>query len=129
MDTMHLKLNSAQLKKISPEPHNAHGDLIEISKVVRYLGGFLVQPLNFTQHIKVRVKKSNYQYNKNSRNMYLTVQTCTTLILMSCITQLDYANAILYGLPKSTLEKYQTIQNMCTKLVLNKNKYSSSSLA
>ena len=46
---MHLKLNSdkteyilfgsqAQLKKIPPEPLNAHSDLIEISKVVRYLG-------------------------------------------------------------------------------------------
>ena len=68
MDTMHLILNSdkteyilfgsqAQLKKISPEPLNAHGDLTEISKVVRYLGVFLHQQLNFKQHIKVKFKK------------------------------------------------------------------------
>ena len=55
---------------------------------------------------------------------YLTVQTCTALIPMLCITHLDYTNAILYGLPKSTLRKYQTIQNMCAKLVFNKDKYS-----
>ena len=52
MDAMCLKLNSdkseyilfrpqAQLKMISPEPLNAHGNLTEISKVMRYLGGFL----------------------------------------------------------------------------------------
>ena len=59
----------------------------------------------------------------------LTVQSCTTLILMLCITHLDYANAMLYGLPSSTLRKYQTIQNTCAKLVLIKNRYSSSSWA
>ena len=57
---------------------------------------------------------------------YLTVQSCTTLALMLCITHLDYANAMLYGLPSSTLRKYQTIQNICAKHVLNKNRYSSS---
>ena len=49
--------------------------------------------------------------------------------LMLCITHLDYANAMLYGLPSSTRRKYQTIQNTYTKCVLNKNRYSSSSWA
>ena len=59
---MHLKLKlrqteymlfgcQAQLKKMLPEPLNAHSNLIDISKVVRYLGGFLDQQLNFKQHI------------------------------------------------------------------------------
>ena len=60
---------------------------------------------------------------------YLTVQSCTILVLMLCITNLDYANAMLYGLPSSTLRKYWTIQNICAKLVLNKNRYLSSSWA
>ena len=138
---MCLKLNSdeteyilfgsqAQLKKISPEPLNAHDNLIEISKVVRYLGGFLDQQLNFKQHIKEKVKKAMTNLIKiHAIWKYLTVQVCTTLILMFCITHLNYANAILYGLPKSTLGKYQTIQNMCDRLILNRNKYSSSALA
>ena len=45
------------------------------------------------------------------------------------MTNLDYANAILYGLPQFTLENYQTIQNMCAKLILIRNKYSRLSLA
>ena len=60
---------------------------------------------------------------------YLTAQTCTTLVLIYCITYLIYANTIWYELPNSTLGKYQTIQNMCAKFTLNMNKYSSSSLA
>ena len=48
---------------------------------------------------------------------------------MLCITFFNYANAILYGLPKSTLGIYQTIHNMCAKLILNRSKFSSSSLA
>ena len=48
---------------------------------------------------------------------------------MLCIIHLDYANAILYGLPKSTLGKYQTIQNMYAKLILNRKKHSSLSLS
>ena len=120
MDTLHLKLNSdktefilfrsqAQLKKISPEPLNAHGNLTEESKVVRYLRGFLDQQLNVKQHIKEKVKKAMTNLIKICAiQKYLTVQTYTTLALMLCITHLNYANAILYGLPKSTLGKYQT---------------------
>ena len=66
MDTMHLKLNpektehilfgsQQQLKKTSQEPLDAQGDLVAVSKVVRYLGGFLDQHLNFKKHIKEKI--------------------------------------------------------------------------
>ena len=58
---------------------------------------------------------------------YLTVQSSTTLVLMLCITHLTMPNAMLYKLPSSTLRKYQTIENICTKCILNKNRYLSSS--
>ena len=45
---------------------------------------------------------------------------------MLCITHLNYANAMLCGLPSSTPRKHQTIQNTCTKVVLNNNRYLSS---
>ena len=48
-----------------------------------------------------------------------------TLVLMLCISHLDYANALLYGMTKKLKSKYQRIQNMCAKLVLNKKKYDS----
>ena len=55
----------------------------------------------------------------------LTASACHTLVLMLCISHLDYANALLYGMTKKLKSKYQRIQNMCAKLVLNKKKYDS----
>ena len=52
----------------------------------------------------------------------LTASACHTLVLMLCISHLDYANALLYGMTKKLKSKYQRIQNMCAKLVLNKKK-------
>ena len=136
---MHLKLNSdkteyilfgswQQLKKTSPEPLNAHSYPIAVCDTVRYLGRFLDQHLNFKRHINEKAKKAMANIIKiHAICKYLTVQSCTTLVLMLCITHLNYVNAMLYGLPSNTLRKYQTIQNICTKLILNKNGYSRSS--
>ena len=55
----------------------------------------------------------------------LTVAACHTLVLMLCISHLDHANALLYGMTKKLISKYQRIQNMCAKLVLKKHKYNS----
>ena len=43
---------------------------------------------------------------------------------MLCILHLDYGNALLYGLPKKSINRFQTIQNACTKLVLQCSKHS-----
>ena len=119
---MHLNLNpekkpeyilfgsQQQLKKTSTEPLNAHGDPIAVSDTMRYLGGFLDQHLNFKKHINEKAKKAMANIIKISTICkYLTLQSCTTLVLMLCITHLDYANAMLYGLASNTLRKNQTI--------------------
>ena len=46
---------------------------------------------------------------------------------MLWISHIDYANAMLYGATKKVLNKYQTLQNMCAKLVLGKWKCDSAS--
>ena len=56
---------------------------------------------------------------------YLTKDACTTLVLGLCISHLDYANALYYGLPDKTILHLQAIQTMCAKLALKKSKYDS----
>ena len=46
---------------------------------------------------------------------------------MLFILHMDYTNTMLYGTTKKVLNKYQTLQNMCAKLVLGKSKYDSAS--
>ena len=66
---MHLKLNldkiecskfwsKQQLQKSTSTPLNAYGDLVNLSEVVRYLGGYLEQTLRFKEHIKQKTKKA-----------------------------------------------------------------------
>ena len=53
----------------------------------------------------------------------LTEETCKTLVMGLVISHLDYANAILVGLPETDIHKLQWVQNMAAKLIFNKNKY------
>ena len=45
---------------------------------------------------------------------------------MLCNTHIDYANAILFGSTAKVINKFQSLQNMCAKLILRRPKYSSS---
>ena len=55
----------------------------------------------------------------------LTEETCKTLVMGLVISHLDYANAILVGLPETDIHKLQWVQNMVAKLILNKDKHDS----
>ena len=52
----------------------------------------------------------------------LDVPTTTHLCLSLCIAHLDYCNSVLYGLPDTTLNRFQRIQNMCAHLMLSRSK-------
>ena len=53
---------------------------------------------------------------------YLSREACTTLVLMLCITHIDYANAIPFGSTARVINKFQSLQNMCAKLILRRPK-------
>ena len=102
-------------------------DFIELSDKVKYLGGVLDNTLNFESHMSLKVQKAMANFIKiKSICRYITKEACTTLVIMLCMSHLDYSNALLYDLPKKTIRRYQVIQNMCAKLVLGRLKYSSS---
>ena len=141
---MRLKLNSdkteyiqfgsrQQIKKIDTSPIYANGNVISIpipilSYSIQYLGGYLDTNLTFNEHVKQNFKAAMANFVKIwSIRKYVSVSICTTLVLMLCILHIDYANAMPYGTTKKELNKYQILQNMCTKLVLGKSKYDSAS--
>ena len=134
---MQLKLNSDKTKyiqfastkhneKLDTSPFNAKGDLVELSTFVRYIGGYLDSSLTFKDWVKEKIRRVMAKIIKIK---FFTQDAATTLFLMLCIFHLEYANAILYNIPEKTLHKYQTIQNICTKIALNKSKYSRSTKA
>ena len=64
-----------------------------------------------------------------SVRQFLNRDACETLIIGTVISHLDYANSLLIGATKCTIQPMQRIQNMCAKLILGKSKYDSSSEA
>ena len=138
MDLNCLKMNTTkmefivfrskqQLKKVEVTSINVNGDSIPRSEVIKYLGTWMDQYLNFRQHIlkKCNVAMINLQRIKTIRRI-LTVKATETLVHGLVTSHLDYSNAILYGLPKVDIQKLQHVQNCVAKLILKKNKYDSS---
>ena len=137
MTSMRLKLNSdktefilfgsRQMLKHTDTSHLNFGTTpIQQSNLIKYLGGHLDSCLTFEEHVKQKCKAAMLNFIKiKAIRPSLTAAACHTLVLMLCISHLDYANALLYGMTKKLKSKYQRIQNMCAKLVLNKKKYDS----
>ena len=99
------------------------GSTIELSTVVRYLGAWLDQLLNFKKHITIKcgIAMRNLQLISRIRHL-LDQSSCEILISSLVMSHLDYANGILYGLPHQTLKKIQRVQNMAAKLILKRSK-------
>ena len=134
MTSMLLKLNSEtefimfgsrQMLRHADTLHLSFGKTpIQQNNLIKYLGGHLDSCLTFEEHVKQMCKAAMLNFIKiKAIRPSLTAATCHTLVLMLYISHLDYANALLYGMTKKLKSKYQRIQNMCAKLVLNKQKY------
>ena len=141
MTSMRLKLNfdktelilfgsRQQLLKCKTSEIELDGYPISLSQYVKYLGGGLDSTLSFKKHIgNVTGKAMANFFRIRGIRKYLNKDACQTLLLGLCISHLDYANAILYGLPDVDIDKLQRIQTMCAKLVLNRKKSDSATEA
>ena len=133
MDELRLKINpsktefiyfgfSRQLEKCTITQINIAGDLIIRCELIRYLGVWMDAAMTFKQHIakKCQAATLNLKRIRSIRHL-ITTDIAASLCLCLCISHMDYCNSVLYGLPKSSLDKFQRIQNMCACLVLRKN--------
>ena len=132
MDAMRLKLNPSktefiyfghrlQLRKCMEDSINMTGDTIQRSHSIRYLGAILHSELNYKNHIATKCKAAMCNLLKiGSIRHLLDTKTTANLCMGLCISHLDYAKSLLYGLPKATMYRLQRIQNICTRLILKK---------
>ena len=97
-----------------------NGETIQRSSCIRYLGAPADERLSFKQHItnKCRMVMWNLQKLKVISSV-LTEDVCKTSVGTLVMSHMDYANAILMGIPEVDTQKMQWVQNMATKLVHN----------
>ena len=97
----------------------ASDEIIKRLPIVKYLGALIDERLSFKFiNSKCKMAMWNLQKLKAIRNV-LTDDVCKTLVSALVLTHLDYANAILSGLPEVDIKKMQWVQNMAAKLILN----------
>ena len=138
IDTMHLKLNPdktefimfgyrSQLAKCTTKFISISDSTIPRTLSVSNLGVILDENLSLKEHIlpKCRKAMANFVMICNIHK-FLTKDAYTTLVLGLCISHLDYANALFYGLPKKTISHLQRIQ---AKLTLDKSMFDSTTEA
>ena len=138
MDQVRLKLNEAktefmyfgwpsQLGKCAVSTIDINGENIARSEVTKYLGAHLDSALNFKKHIKTKCKAAMFNLQRiRAARKYLTRPACNKLMVSLVISHLDYANGLLGGLPKCTIDQLQRVQNIAAKIVLGKGNYDSS---
>ena len=116
-----------QIRKCRLEAIKVCGDSIPYSESIKYLGVCIDGNLCLDNHIaaKCRIAMFNLFKIANIRSFLMT-EACHTAVLTMVISHLDYANAIMIRLPEKTHRKLQRVQNMAAKVVLKRNKYTSS---
>ena len=115
-----------QISKCAATSLDVNGMKIPRSDIIQYLEAWLDASLAMKNHTKEKCATAMIHFLKikHIRPLF-TKGTCQSLILGLCISHLDYTNLIIFVLPDTQINKFQHIQNMCTKLVLNWGKFDS----
>src|SRR5664279_1941373 len=110
------------LDKLTPDVKKLHigSDVIMPAEVVRDLGVYFDSALNMKSHISRTSRACFYHFRRlRAVRSRLGQDVATRLVCAFVISRLDYCNAVLAGLPASTLQPLQKVLNAAARLVLN----------
>ena len=85
---------------------------------VRDLGVILDSSTTLELHVDNIAKTCRFHLRNISRiRKFLSKDACQSLVQATVTARLDYANSILYGLPKVQLNKLQKVQNAAARII------------
>ena len=130
-----LKLNPSKTELLVTGPKNQiplhrnlsltlNGCIVTPSTTVKNLGVRLDENLSFATHI-ADISKSALYHLHNIRKIrpMLTDTDAATLIHTLVSSRLDYCNTLFSGLPASTTNKLQSVQNTAARILTRTRKY------
>lgn len=84
------------------------GDVVRTSDKVKYLGVWLDNTLSMEHHIQARIKAAAHGIRSIAQiRKFIDLETAKLLAVSLVLCHLDYANSVLYALPKRTIQKLQ----------------------
>ncbi len=90
------------------------------SKTARNLGVVIDDKLNFTDHITKTARSCRFAlYNIKKIRPFFSEHATQLLVQALVLSRLDYCNALLAGLPASSIKPLQLIQNAAARLIFN----------
>ena len=111
--------NLVQLKKCETTCIRVGTSNIESQQCIKHLGVILIENLNLKKHITNKCKTVSFNLHKICKvSKNCSIENMKKLVPSLVISHLDYANSLLYGLPKSSIKPMQCIQNLADKLIL-----------
>lgn len=100
---------------------------VDVNSHLKYLGVTLDSSLSLQIHIQSLCKNVAASIRRLSQiRPFIDIDTAKLLACSLILSQLDYANSILCGLPCSSIKRLQRVQNWAAKVVLQRCKYDSS---
>ena len=122
--TEFLLLSSRYRPSPSLESVRVGGEIIQPSSSVCNLGVILDPSVDMEDHIKKICKTCHFHLTNISKiRSYLDCKSTEAIIHAFVTTNLDYCNAMLYGLPKVLLNRLQLVQNRAARIVTFTKKY------
>ena len=98
---------------------------ISPSQTAKNLGVTFDTCMTMDSHISNVCKASFYQLRNIAYiRKYLSTAAVKTLVQACVTSRLDYANSTLYGLPKTSLNRLQRIQNMAARVITRSSRRS-----
>ncbi len=127
---LQLHLAKTELLVVSANPsfhHNFHIQLgsstITPSKTARNLGVVIDDQLTFSDHITKTALSCRFAlYNIKKIRPFLWEHATQLLVQALVLSRLDYCDALLAGLPASSIKPLQLIQNVAARLIFNEPK-------
>jgi hypothetical protein len=96
---------------------------ISLSDSAKNLGVILDNTLSLQDFVSSTAKSCYFHLRRISQiRKHLSTEATTKLIISLVISRLDYCNSLLSGLPDSTIQTLQRVQNSAARLILKKKK-------
>ncbi len=113
------------LKKVPNITVHIGDESIPPTESVRNIGVVMDRHITMKEHVLATCKSANFQlYSIGRIRKYLTQDACKKLVHAFVTSKLDYANALLYGVPDYLLKKLQAIQNTAARIIYKLPKFS-----